>query len=221
MIPQVCGGARLEVGDRRGWGASPIPRWPLVELRVKSAKHLNEVGCHGFRRGVRPWSLQGLTGRCEKLKGGPVFPRGSLWCSQCRRGLGVAPPRGGSQRLASQLPAGRPDARRAGHGVAAQSRPRARTRASAAWRSRRRRMLRERQPAAWPARCVAADQRPSRAGRGRLGCAGATCRSRHLAMRRPNRCPSRLQSALAARCARCVFRHCSGSHCGRPPRSHG
>ena len=74
LIPQVCGGAQLEVGDRRGWGASPIPRWPLVELRAKSAKHFNEDGCHGFRRGVRPWSLQGLTGRREKLKGGPVFP---------------------------------------------------------------------------------------------------------------------------------------------------
>ena len=32
MILQVRGGARLEVGDRGGREASPIPRWPLVKL---------------------------------------------------------------------------------------------------------------------------------------------------------------------------------------------
>ena len=52
LISQVCGGAPLEVGDRRGREASTIPRLRLASLLTKFAKDSDEDVNQEAWRGV-------------------------------------------------------------------------------------------------------------------------------------------------------------------------
>ena len=60
LDPQVRGGARLDVGDRRGREASPIPRLPLVKLPTKTAKDSDEDVCRAAGGRCLPLATQAV-----------------------------------------------------------------------------------------------------------------------------------------------------------------